>query len=204
MQRLAIDLPRHPVRHQRLQLRTEHETVTERRVVERLDPQPVADEHERLPRLIPERDGEHSAQVLDEVRTVLLVEVNDDFRVGVGGESVPAGLQIRAEIPIIVDLAVEHDPDRSVLVRERLMAPREVDDAEPPHPEAHRAVYIDAVIIRTPVGDRLAHRPDDARIDPLVTVFIELPGYAAHVGVILFPKMGNGFPKIRSCSIPHA
>jgi hypothetical protein len=36
---------------------------------------------------------------------------------------------------VVVDLAVERDPDRSVLVRHRLYATGKVDDAEPTMPE---------------------------------------------------------------------
>ena len=40
-----------------------------------------------------------------------------------------------AKFTVVVDLAVEHDPDRAVLVRHRLGAALEVDDAQPPVPE---------------------------------------------------------------------
>jgi hypothetical protein len=78
------------------------------------------------------------------------------------------------------------------------MAPGDVDNAEPPHSETHRAVHVDAFIVRAPVDDGLTHRPDDSRLDLLVPVVIELSGNATHVGVIFFPKMRNGFLKIRS------
>ena len=188
MQGLAIDLPRDAIGEERFELGAEYQPIAQRRVVERLDAEPVTDEHEGLSRLVPQRDGEHPPEVMDEVRTVLLVEMNDRFRIGIGGETVPASLQIRSELPIIVDLAVEYDPDRPVLVRQRLMAAGDVDDAEPAHPEAHGAVHIDAFVVGTPVNDGLTHRPDDSRLDLLVPVVIELSGDAAHVEVIFFPK----------------
>ena len=188
VQGLAIDLPRDAIGEERFELGAEYQPIAQRRVVERLDAEPVTDEHEGLSRLVPQRDGEHSPEVMDEVRTVLLVEMDDRFRIGIGGETVPAGLQIRSELPIIVDLAVEDDPDRPILVRNRLMAAGDVDDAEPAHPEAHGAVHVDAFVVGTPVNDGLTHRPDDSRLDLLVPVVIELSGDAAHVEVIFFPK----------------
>src|SRR5258708_31648584 len=41
---------------------------------------------------VPEREGEHAAQVLDAGVAVVLVEVDDDLGVGVRGEAVPARL----------------------------------------------------------------------------------------------------------------
>src|SRR5262249_2995921 len=156
---------------------------------------PIADEDERLARAVPQRDREHAPQVLDEVGSVLLVEMDNDLGVGIRGEPVSPRLETGPQIPVVVDLAVEHDPDRAVLVGQRLMTADQVDDAEAAHPEANRAVGVDTLVVWSPVDDRLAHRPDSARFDGLVAVFIELSGYAAHCRVIFFPRMRNGFPK---------
>ena len=50
-------------------------------------------------------------------------------------ERVPAGVELRAQLAIVVDLAVEDHPDRAVLVADRLMAAGEIDDAQPAHAE---------------------------------------------------------------------
>src|SRR6266850_2129790 len=43
--------------------------------------------------------------------------------------------ELGAQLAEVVDLAVEHDPDGTVLVVDRLMAGREIDDAQAPHAE---------------------------------------------------------------------
>jgi len=41
-----------------------------------------------------------------------------------------AGLQIATDVCVVVNLAVEDDPDRAVLVRERLLPRLQIDDAQ--------------------------------------------------------------------------
>ncbi len=53
---------------------------------------------------------------------------------------------------MVVDLAVECDPDGAVLVRERLPAAlAQIDDAQPPVPERYPVGHIRAVIVGTPM-----------------------------------------------------
>jgi hypothetical protein len=92
VQGLAIDLPRDTIGEERFELGAEYQPVAQRRVIERLDAEPITDEHESLSRLVPQRDGEHSPEVMNEIRAVLLVEMDDRFRIGIGGEAVPESL----------------------------------------------------------------------------------------------------------------
>ena len=61
---------------------------------------------------------------------------------------------------VIVDLAVEHDQDVAVLVRDRLVPAGQVDDAEPPHAEADPALDERAPVVRAAMADRVAHPAD--------------------------------------------
>src|SRR5205807_8909878 len=89
-------------------------------VVQGLDAEPVSREHEAPALRIPQGEGEHAAQLVDEVRAVLLVEVDDDLGVAPRGEPVPLRLEPPLELLEVVDLAVEDDLDGAVLVPERL------------------------------------------------------------------------------------
>ena len=62
--------------------------------------------------------------------------MDDHLGVAVRAEAVPARLELGADVGEVVDLAVEDDPDRAVLVGERLIAGREIDDAQAAMPEA--------------------------------------------------------------------
>ncbi len=59
-----------------------------------------------------ERDaGTSASQSAEGVLSPFLVGVNDRFGVAVRVEAVAARGQVRAELGIVVDLAVEYDPD---------------------------------------------------------------------------------------------
>src|SRR6185503_17844534 len=103
--------------------------------IERLDPEAVAREQEPSVRLVPERDREHPAQVLDEALAVLLVEVRHELDVADTAKRVPLRLEVGAELAIVVELAVDDGDDVAALVRDRLVTGLQVDDREPPHRE---------------------------------------------------------------------
>ena len=68
---------------QRLDLGAEEEAAVGLRVVERLDPEPVAREEELALARVPDREGEHALQPLDAADSLLLVEMDDRLGVGV-------------------------------------------------------------------------------------------------------------------------
>ena len=119
----------------RLDLRREDEPVVVQQVVERLLADSVAGHPERLATLVPQGEDEHAAEALDGFLAPLFPGVHDHFGVGPGPEAMALGLQLGDQRLEVVDLAVERDPDRAVLVREGLLARRQVDDREPPMAE---------------------------------------------------------------------
>ena len=67
-------------------------------------------------------------------------------------------VELRSHLGEVVDLAVEDDPDRAVLVAERLIAGRQIDDAEPPVAEADAGADVEAVRVGAAMRDRRGHR----------------------------------------------
>jgi hypothetical protein len=63
------------------------------------------------------------------------------FGVARRAESVPAPFEHRPQLEVVVDLAVLDDLDRAVLVSDRLVTARDVDDGEPARAERDRAVH---------------------------------------------------------------
>jgi len=100
---------------------------------------------------------------MDEIIAPVLVEVDDDLGVGVGSEDVPPGEEVLLEVGEIENLAVVDDPDRPVLIGDRLLARFEVDDAQPAHAQGGPAVEVGAVVVRAPMDDGLGHRPEEGR-----------------------------------------
>jgi hypothetical protein len=152
--------------------------------VQRLDPDAIPYQHQRVSLRVPERYAEHSAKTREAVLAPFFVGVNDGLGVGVGVEAVTAGTQVVAQLAIVVDFAVEDDPDRAVFIANRLMTAREVDDAQPSHPQRDTIVHEHTFIVRTPMPDDLAHSVHDrlARVRLIASVAIEIreSRYTAH------------------------
>ena len=181
--RSVVDLRRKTVEgEQRAQLGAEPDTIGSRPVRERLDAEAVAGDEQSLAGRIPDREGEHAAQVLHDVVAVLLVAVDDRLGIGARPELVATVLQGITHRVVVVDLAIEDDLDRAVLVSDGLVTAPDVDDREPSHSEAHTGCDVGAPVIRPPVCDRVAHRLHRGGAD----IARERPAgkarYAAHRG----------------------
>ena len=97
---------------------------------------------------------------------VFFVEVDNGFSVAVGAVDMAARLKLRPQFGVVVDFAVEDDPQGAVFVAERLMAGGEVDNAETAHAESNRTCGVDAVVVRTAVGHDVAHAAHDPSFNP--------------------------------------
>ena len=93
---------------------------------------------------------------------------------------VAARQQLCLELGILEDLAVLGDPDRAVLVAERLTAAREVDDRQPPCAQGHARLDVDLLVVRPAVRDRAGHRQQSRRWKLAPTFQIQCPSDAAH------------------------
>ena len=96
---------------------------------------------------------------------MLLVEVDDDLGVAVGRQAVAGPQQLAAQLGVVVDLAVEDDDDRAVLVVDRLVAGVEVDDPQPLDAEADAARHVQAARVRPAVLLGCAHADDQLLLD---------------------------------------
>jgi hypothetical protein len=149
----------------RLDLGAEAEARVGPRVVERLDAEPVTGEQQAAPAPVPQREGEHPAEPLHAALAHLLVQVKDGLGVAPRLVTVAARLQLRTQRGVVVDLAVERDPDLAVGGAHRLVSARDVDDGEPSMREAHRAVRPEAGVVRAAVAQHVAHAAERLRID---------------------------------------
>jgi len=79
--------------------------------------------------LVPKDERELAAQVRQAIDAEVLVEMQRDLAVRARPEPVSGVLQLTADPFEVVELAVDDDPRRFVLVGDRLVAGGEVDDA---------------------------------------------------------------------------
>ena len=61
-------------------------------------------------------EGEHAPEMGHTVCSVLFVRVDDDLGVGAGREAVPEIQQGLPDVLVVVNLAIENDPDGTVLI----------------------------------------------------------------------------------------
>jgi len=101
---LEIGLDRGQKWDERLDLAREIEDSVDLGVVEGFDPEAIAGAEKRLRLFVPDREGEHAAEVVDAVRTPLLVGAERDL--GVRGRAEPPAAQLGAQLDVVVDLAV--------------------------------------------------------------------------------------------------
>ena len=124
-------------------------------------------------------EREHPLELFHAFRAQLLVEVNDHLGVAVRPERVAAALEAAPQLPVVVDLAVQDNRHRAVLVVDRLIARLEVDHPEALNPQPHLGIEVNAARVRSAMLLGRAHRVDRLAVDP-ATVRPDLACDPAH------------------------
>src|SRR6266540_3378959 len=99
--------------------------------------------------------------MLGEGGPMFLIQVRNDLGVATSSELVSGSLQSAPYVGVVVQLPVLDGPDLAALVRERLMATRDVDDAEPPHTKRDAVAHVGPAVIGTAVRHRIGHPIED-------------------------------------------
>src|SRR5258708_382045 len=86
--------------------------------------------------------------------------MDDGLGVAGGLQPMTALPQRVPELAIVVNLAVEDDPDRTILVADWLLAAFEVNDAQPSHAQSRAGPEVDPFLIGSAVHQHLAHGAD--------------------------------------------
>src|SRR4030095_14660922 len=96
--------------------------------------------------------------------------MNDDFRIAGGSICMTLFFERRSQVAMVINLAVVGEPDPSVFVCHRLMTACPGDYRETAMAEAHWSINECSCIVRSSMGERVAH----ARQRRLVNRAIEL------------------------------
>ena len=145
---------------QRFDLGRQPKPIARERVVKGLFSSTIARRQQRTTPAVPERQREHAADSLQEALAVFLVSVNQHLDVGLRAELVSASDELALDFLKVVDLAVRHQLNRAVLVGERLLAAREIDDRQPPHRQADARQHDAPLFIGSPMVQRPHHSLD--------------------------------------------
>jgi len=129
-------------------------------------PHAIAHQREPAAPAVPQRDGELAVEARERLFAPRLVGVDDHLGVAARAEGVSQSLELRAQLEVVEDLSVEDDPERPVLVGERLLAGGKVDDREPGVGQAGALVTVDAELVGAPVMESARHRAQFRRGRP--------------------------------------
>jgi hypothetical protein len=157
---LRVEIEREARLAQRLQLTREEDSIGQDRVVQGLLAKAIARQQKLAFAGVPEGVGEHATQAGSARGAVFLIEMHQHFGIRPGSKPVPARLQRRTKLKVVVDLAVEDHPYGFVLVGDGLMSGVQVNDAEAPHADGAVAVQMVAFVVRAAVHNSAAHPLD--------------------------------------------
>src|SRR4029077_6069742 len=191
---------------QYLQLGAEDDAFGVRRVEQGFFANAVACEQELSFLRIPKGDGKHSPEPAKTVLAEFFVQVNDRLGIRVRRKVMAAALQFTPQFGVVVDFAVQHDPEPAILVRNGLMAAGQVDDAESPEPEANAFATIDALVVRAAMDDGFVHAMDDFLRERLAALIFENAANSAHARCPSLRPRPGGVKQVRdkNCGITQA
>src|SRR5450755_3447087 len=86
--------------------------------------------------------------------------MHNHFRVGMRIKLMPAAFQIFPQLRKVENFTVEDYPYSFVLVVNRLMAPLQVNNAQPAHSESDVSLGVDSLVVRTSMNNCVAHGVD--------------------------------------------
>ena len=120
-------------------------------------------------------------QAVDDPFAFFFVEVEDCL--GIRSRAVPVTPRLEAgpKLGMVVDLAVENDPDSPVLVAHRLLAAADVHDRKAPMCQPGAAVDDQPLSVRPAVRDAVAHPHEPIVLSALAWVELDDAGYSAHL-----------------------
>jgi hypothetical protein len=106
--------------------------------------------------------------------------MDDGFGIALRAVTVPASLQVLAQVPVVIDFPVEYDPDVAIFVTERLVTALDIDNAEAAHGQSGVAVDKEAVVVGTAMNDLPVHRRQQLTIHSLNRVGMENAADSTH------------------------
>src|SRR6202022_867451 len=119
---------------------------------------------------IPYDKSKHAAEMLHAIAAIFLVEVNNRFGVAASAVAVPLGLEIGAQVGVVIDFAVVDNPDVMVFVGKRLMAGLNVNNAQPPHGQTDIFLDEKPFVVGSAMHNALIHAGEHVALDMPVPI----------------------------------
>ena len=159
--------------------------------IQRDDPDRVPGDQEGVLLRVVEREGEDAAQLLQEIRSLVAVEREDDLAVAAGLEFILPGVAA-ADLLVVVYLAVHRQHLLPVRGNQRLAARLRVHDAQALVGQHGAAAAPDAAPVRSAMADLAAHLQGLATQGVGLLGDVEYSDYSTHNLVDLDPRSSRG------------
>ena len=135
-------------------------------IVERLDAEVVAPQHQLPAVAIEDRKPKHAPQLPHHLGhrppPYAFVEANERLGIAVRAELLALCGQCGVDLAVVVELPVVDDAHRAIVIPHGLVSTGQVDDRQAGHAEGEVIADVVAHVIGTSVPDDLEHRPDEA------------------------------------------
>ena len=133
--------------------------------------------------LIPNGVRKHAAIARYGLIAPLFVGMDAGFGIAMTLIAMSRGFEFGTNVGVIEDLAVVGNPQRVVFIAHRLAAGREIDDAQAAMTDCYLSLHVEAVGVRSAVGDDIRHSADEPRIGRCA-VSVNEACDAAHISVL--------------------
>ena len=100
------------------------------RIMQRLHTHAVSGHEQAFALAVMNHEGKHTAQVMHTVFTPMLPGPHNGFRVALGSKHIAMAAQLVHQLKVVVDLTIEHQSDRFIVVENWLLACGDVNDRE--------------------------------------------------------------------------
>ena len=127
--------------------------------------QPVAREQQALTIFVPKAKRKHTIETLETSVAPTFIGLENNFGIGTCAKARAPGGEIGTQLAVVVDLAVENNPDASAGIHHRLVGVRaEIDDRQPAVAKHGGAAYSDALVVRPAMRQPPHHAADSLRV----------------------------------------
>jgi hypothetical protein len=144
-----------------LDLGSEYEVAARGRIKQWGDSELVPCTEQAIAHAVKQHESELTIYSAEKVIAQLLIEMDQDFNIGLRAKAVSLCNHFISELAMIEDLAVTNQKDGLILIRQRLVASKQVNDTQPPETESNTIIDKISAIVRATMRKRLRHCLDD-------------------------------------------
>jgi hypothetical protein len=143
-------------------------------------------------------------QIVHDAIALLFVQVQDRLGIRSCSIAVTALLEPRPQFGVVVNLAVEHDPDGAVLIRHRLVAGGDVDDRQTSMRQTDGAIDEQPLAVRAAMPHDVAHPRQTTFVDATLRIKCDDSSDAAHKDFRLWTFVFRPLPKSKAQGLRSA